>query len=158
MKPIDTPPLLSDDRVKRIKKIVGKFMYCKRGVDRKRLVALITMVSRIDPNEQDEKDINHFLDYMETHPDAVVRFHASDMILRANTYASYLTEPKARSFAAGYFLLECIPLKCAQEHLIFFPSSIAESETRCFFITGRDVIILRNTLEELVHPQPVTKI
>ena len=50
---------------------------------------------------------------MATHPNAVVRFHASDMILRANTDASYLTEKQARSLAAGYFFLGSIPSKYA---------------------------------------------
>ena len=63
------------------------------------------MSSIIDPTEQDEKNINRFLYYMETHPDAVVQFHASEMILCADTIFLYLTEPQASSFAAGYSLL-----------------------------------------------------
>ena len=44
------------------------------------------------------------LDYMETYQNTVTTFQASDMILCAHTDASYLTEPKACSCAAGYFL------------------------------------------------------
>ena len=54
---------------------------------------------------------------MATYPNAVVRFHASDMILRADTDASYLTEPEALSHAAGYFFLGSIPSKYARERL-----------------------------------------
>ena len=46
---------------------------------------------------------------METYPNAVVQFHASDMILRADTNASYLTEPQERSLSAGYLFLGSIP-------------------------------------------------
>ena len=40
---------------------------------------------------------------MATYPNAVVRFHASDMILRSDTNASYLTEKKALNRAVGCF-------------------------------------------------------
>ena len=43
------------------------------------------MSLRIEPTKQDEKNENQFLDYIETHPDAVAWFYASDMILRADT-------------------------------------------------------------------------
>ena len=61
------------------------------------------MSRRRDPTEQDEKNIHQFLDYMATYPNAVVRFHATDMILHANTNASYLNKPESFSCAAGYF-------------------------------------------------------
>ena len=51
---------------------------------------------------------------MATYPNAVVQFHASDMILRAGTDGLYLTEPQAHSSAAGYLFLGSIPSKCAQ--------------------------------------------
>ena len=54
---------------------------------------------------------------MATYPNAVVRFHASDMILGAETNASYLTEPKALSGATWYVFLGIIPSKCARERL-----------------------------------------
>ena len=52
------------------------------------------------PIEQDEKNVHQFLYHMATYSNAMVRFHASDMILHANTDASYMTEPEARSCAA----------------------------------------------------------
>ena len=39
----------------------------------------------------------HLLNYAATHPDATVRFRASDMILHIHSDASYLSKPKARS-------------------------------------------------------------
>jgi hypothetical protein len=49
------------------------------------------------PTENTMKRNSHFLDYMWTHPDAVIRYHASDMILNAHSDASYLSAPKVRS-------------------------------------------------------------
>ena len=73
-----------------------------RGVDNTLLVPLRIISTKNEPIEQDEKNVHQFLDYMGTHPNAVVIFHASDMILRANTDASYLTEPEAHSCASGF--------------------------------------------------------
>ena len=70
-----------------------------------------------DPTEQDEKNMHQFLDYIATNPNAVVIFHASDMILCADTDALYLTGPEARSRTASYFLLRIIPSTFTQERL-----------------------------------------
>jgi hypothetical protein len=45
------------------------------------------------------------LDYLSTHPDATLRFHASDMILHTKSDASYLSVSKARSRLGGLFYL-----------------------------------------------------
>ena len=57
------------------------------------------------------KGITQLLNYAATHPDAVLRFHASDMILHVDSDASYLSEPKARSQYAGYHYLSTHPDK-----------------------------------------------
>jgi hypothetical protein len=49
------------------------------------------------------KSIN--LDYAATHPDAVVTYKASDMVLAIHSDASYLSEPKAWSRAGGHYFL-----------------------------------------------------
>jgi hypothetical protein len=43
------------------------------------------------------KRVNQFLDYMWTHPDAIIRYRASDMILNVHSDASYLSAPKSRA-------------------------------------------------------------
>ena len=45
------------------------------------------------------------LDYLATQEDAVLSYHASDMVLAVHNNASYLSEPKARSRAVGQFFL-----------------------------------------------------
>ena len=48
-----------------------------------------------------------FLDYVATHPDAILTFSArnTDMVLNVHSDASYLTEHKARSRAGGHFYM-----------------------------------------------------
>eukprot|EP00957_Ditylum_brightwellii_P064176 4869357-Ditylum_brightwellii.AAC.1 len=55
--------------------------------------------------------MDHFLNYMATYPNAVVRFHASDMILHIHSDAAYMVLPEARSRAGGYFYLSSKPEK-----------------------------------------------
>ena len=45
------------------------------------------------------------MDYLHTHPDAVVRFHASDMILYIDSDAAYLVPPQSYSRVDSIFYL-----------------------------------------------------
>jgi hypothetical protein len=45
------------------------------------------------------------LDYLATHPDATIRYHASDMILHIHSDASYLSVSNARSRLGGLLFL-----------------------------------------------------
>ncbi len=47
--------------------------------------------------EDTRNRVNQFLDYMATHPDANIQYHASDMVLNVHSNASYLSAPKACS-------------------------------------------------------------
>ena len=117
MKPIDMSPAISMERVKQIEWIVGKSLYYARGVYNTWIVPLSDMSSIIDPTEQHENNLNQLLDYRVTYPNAIIRFHASYMILHANTNAWYLTEPQSHSHAAGYLLLGSTPSKYARYRL-----------------------------------------
>jgi hypothetical protein len=46
---------------------------------------------------------NQLLDYLATHLDATIRYHASDMILHIHSDASYLSVSNARSRLGGMF-------------------------------------------------------
>jgi hypothetical protein len=45
------------------------------------------------------------LDYLATHPDAILRYHASDMVLHIHSDAYYLSVSNARSRIGGLFFL-----------------------------------------------------
>jgi hypothetical protein len=46
------------------------------------------------------------LDYLATHPETTIRYHASDMILYIHSDASYLSVSNARSRLGGLFFLD----------------------------------------------------
>jgi hypothetical protein len=108
--PIDNSLLLDDAGKKQIQRIVGSFLYYAQAVDPTILMALSDIATQqAAPTENTMKCVNQFLDYMWMHPDAIIRYHASDIILNVHSDASYLSAHKARSRAGGYFFLGSIP-------------------------------------------------
>ena len=107
------------------------------------------------------------MDYVQTYPNAYIRFYTSDMILHVDSNAAYLVATKARSRIAGYFhlldhpnitkhpklngtiLVECKTLR----HVV---SSSAESEVAGIYHNSGIAIPVRQTLQALNHPQPPT--
>ena len=89
------------------------------------------------------------MDYLHTQPDAVVRFHASDMILYTESDAAYLLLPQACSCVASIFYLSNAtagrpPLNGAIQ-VIFktlqnVVSSTAKAETGGIFIGSQQAI------------------
>ena len=61
------------------------------------------------PTEQTKAKAQQLMDYLHTHPDAYIRYHASDMFLYVDSDAAYLVAPKARSRIAGYFYMSDHP-------------------------------------------------
>jgi hypothetical protein len=55
--------------------------------------------------EKTKTAAGQLLDYLSMHPDAKIRFHASDMILHIHSDASYLSVSKARCRLGGLFYL-----------------------------------------------------
>ena len=117
------------------------------------------------PTENTMKRVNHFLDYMWTHPDAIIRYCASDMILNVYSDASYLSAPKARSRAGGYFFLGSLPcdedpiklngaihVTCTILKLV--AASAAEAELGALFLNAQEAKVFRLVLAKLGHPQP----
>jgi hypothetical protein len=48
---------------------------------------------------------NQMLDYLATHPDATIRYHASGIVLHIHSDASYLSVSSAQSRLGGLFFL-----------------------------------------------------
>jgi hypothetical protein len=55
-------------------------------------------------------NVKRLLDYLATHPDAKIRYYASDMILNVHPNASYLSELETRSRASGHYFLGSLPI------------------------------------------------
>jgi hypothetical protein len=82
--------------------IIGTLLDYGRALDSTLLVILGTVASaQADGTEETAKAV--------THPDAVIRYHASDMCLIVHSDASYLSECRAKSRSAGYYFLGELP-------------------------------------------------
>lgn len=104
--PIDTSPVLPTTEITKIQRTVGTLLYYARAVDNTLAVPLSAIASdQSKATEQTKEDINQLLDYCASYPNAIVRYHTSDMQLRIHSDASYLNETKARSPIGGHFYL-----------------------------------------------------
>ncbi len=109
------------------------------------------------------------VDYLATHPDATVWFHASDMVLNIHSDALYLSEANAHSQACRHFFMgwRADPTKPIKLNGAFFTlcailrfiiASTAEAELGALFLNCKQAKKFRLTLEEMGHPQPPTLI
>ncbi len=121
------------------------------------------------PTENTMERVNQFLDYMWTHTDAIIWYHASDMILNVHSDASYLSAPKACSRAGGYFFLCSIPqdgdpiklnraIHTTCTILKMVAASAAKAELGAIFFNAQEDKVLQLILKELGHPQPPTPV
>lgn len=103
---VDTLPKLTPSDIKRVKHIVGTLLYYLRAVDSTFAAALSTIASQqANRTEATMEACRQLLDYVSLHPNAILRYLTSDMLLSFHSDASYLTEAKGRSRAGGYFYL-----------------------------------------------------
>jgi hypothetical protein len=101
----ETPPLTSQQCLT-IQKVTGSVLYYARAVDPTVLMPLNDIaMEQTKANEKRKAATNQLLDYLATHPDATIRYHASDMILHIHRDASYLSVSNSRSRLGGLFLL-----------------------------------------------------
>jgi hypothetical protein len=104
------------------------------------------------------------LNYLAMREDAVLSYHASNMVLAVHSNTSYLSKPKAQSRAGGHFFLSSnttVPpnngaiLNTA--HIIKnVTSSATEAELAGLYIMARKAVYIRIILAELGHIQPPT--
>jgi hypothetical protein len=100
-----TPPLTSTQCLI-IQKGTGSILYYAIAVDPTVLMPLndiATEQTKATEKMQDAR--NQLLDYLASHPDATIRYHASDMILHIHSDASYLSVSNAQSRLGGLFFL-----------------------------------------------------
>ena len=165
---IDKPaaPTLSSKETTKIQQIVGSLLYYARAVDPTLLVALGTIAGQQNaPTQTTAKEITQILNYVATHPLAVIKYTASPMLLHIHSDASYLSERKARSRAGGHFFLSNEkssipngPVHTLSNILRNVMASAAESEIGAAFTNAQAALPLRQALLDLDHPQPPTPI
>jgi hypothetical protein len=97
-KEADTSTPLDKAGKKFIQEVCVVFLFLARGVDGGLLPPLSALASQqANTTEETMKLTKQFLDYMSTMEEAILTFHASDMVLAIHSDASYLSEPNARS-------------------------------------------------------------
>ena len=105
------------------------------------------------------------MDYLHTHPDAVVQFHVIDMILYIESYAAYLVPPKAFSCVTSIFYLSNATarrptlngaIQVIRKTLQNVVSSASEVETGGIFIGGQQAVPIITALSKLNHQKPAS--
>jgi hypothetical protein len=101
----DTPPLTAQQCLT-IQKLTGSVLCYARAADP--IVLMPLNDNATEQNKATEKTqavTNQLLDYLATHPEAIIRYHASDMIFHIHSDASYLSVSDARIRLGGLFFL-----------------------------------------------------
>ena len=159
-------PLLDKEGTRRIQAIAGTFNFYSE-VDPCIKPALNEIGTvQAAPTEDTNNKVQMLMDYLYYHPNATLRYYASDMILQGEADAAYLALPKARSRAAAWFILgndptsKPTPMPNAPVYIMCntlknVMSSAAEAETGGLFLAAQRACPIRATLEELHHKQPV---
>lgn len=171
----DTSHCLNKQEIMIIQQVVRSLLYYAQAVNLTMLVALGTIAEyQTKAMETTQAAVTKLLNYAAMHPDAQLCFNSSDMILHINSNASYLSLPKARSRAGGYFYLSSKsshPLKPPTStpplngtaHILcnklrHVMASAVEAEVGALFANGQEAIGLRTALQEMGHLQPPTAI
>jgi Reverse transcriptase (RNA-dependent DNA polymerase) len=170
--PIDSTKPLDKHELKYVQEVLGTLLYYARAVDCTMLPAIGTLASQQSNGTQATlQNVRQLLDYCATHPDATIPYSASDMVLNVESDASYLSERKARSRAAGFFHLGKKakpgdkkppefngPVHILSQIMREVLSSAAEAEMAALFYNCKEACTIRTTLEEMGYPQPATPV
>ena len=132
--------------------VTGTLLYYARAVDPTMLTALGSIADQqANPTEQTMQKVKQLLDYAASHPDAVLTYQASEMILEVHINTSYLSQKKARSRARGHLFTSnntTFPPKNGAVFTIYkiikaVMSSAAEAEIGALFINCKEAIPAR---------------
>ncbi len=162
-KDVNNTPLLDKEGKKYIQEVIGTFLYYVRCIDSTMLTALGYLATQqANPTTNTKKLVHQFLDYAATHPDAIITYQASIMVLAGHRDASYLSETNARSQAGGHFFMsnnDALPpnngavLTIAQIIKAVMLSA-AEAKISALYINCQEATPAHHTLEYLGHTQP----
>jgi hypothetical protein len=161
----ETPPL-TPKQCLIIQKVTGSGLYYARAVDPTVLMPLNeSATEQTKATEKTQAAADQLSDYLATHPDAAIRYHASDIILHIHSDASYLSVSNTRRRLGGLFFLSnkypdqdtlngsILNVAAVIKNVV---ASAAESEVGACFHNAQSGAPLRVTLNELGHTQPPT--
>ena len=98
----DDSAILSPSEKSYVQAVVGSLLYYARAVDPSMLPAVTAIASaQAHPTINVLAQAHRLLAYSTTFPDNSIVYHKSDMILRVQSDASYLSRSQSRSVAGG---------------------------------------------------------
>ena len=145
--------------------MTGTFLYYARAVDSTVLLSLSALASeQTSPTENIMKKVMLFINYAASQEEAVVTYHASDMVPACQSDTLYLSEPGSLSRVGGHFHLSNDVTMPANNGAVLniaqiirtVKTSVAEAEIGEMFINTWEAVPQRMTLVEMGHPQPRT--
>jgi hypothetical protein len=149
-----------------VQNVTGSVLYYAIAVDPTLIMPINDIATKqTKATEKMQAATNQLLYYLVTHPDATIRYHASDMILHIHSDASYLSVSNARSRLGGSFFCGDKPpqedtLNGSILNVVSVIKNVvasgAESEVGACFQNTQNRAPLRVTLTELDHIQPAT--
>ncbi len=153
-------PVLDDKAKRFIQQVCGKFLFLGRAVDSTLLCPISAIALQLSkPTEDTMQQTLWLLNYLATQENAVLSYHASNMVLAVHSNASYLSKPKAQNQAGGQFFISSnttvppnngVILNIA--HIINnVMSSATEAVLAGLYILARKAIYIRIILEKLGH-------
>ncbi len=109
---------------------------------------------------------HQLLDYVATHPNAGLRYLASNMILAVHTNVSYLSKHKACSRASAHFYLTNKGNKEFNNSAILNLASIiknvmsltSEADLAALYYSCKITVPIQTTLDKMGHTQPMTPV
>ena len=163
----DTSPAVPATDKTFIQQVLGVLLYYGRAVDSTILVAIGSIASaQATPTEKTLELTKILLDYVATHPDAIITYKKSDMVVAVHSDASYSSEAGARSRAGGHFFMSSDVDDPPDNGAILNTSNIiksvmssaAEAELAGLYINASQAVAIRQLLHEMGHKQPRTPI
>ncbi len=131
------------------------------------LVALNAIATQqASPTQKAMERDKQLLDYCASQEEAVLTYHASDMVLAIHSDAGYLNESKAGSREGGIFFMSSNVQNPQNNGAVLtiaqiidaVMSSAAEAELGALFINAKETVHMQRILQEMGHPQPQTPI
>jgi hypothetical protein len=156
---------LSKEEKTYVQEVIETFLYYTRCVDASMLPALGTLATQqASPTKNTMKKIKQFLDFAAMHSDAVVTYHASNMVLAGHIDASYLSKSNAQSRAGGHFFMSKNVETLPNNGVVFtilqiikaVMSLVAETKIGALYINCHEAVPVRHILDFMGHKQPPT--
>ena len=153
---------LAADEIKRIQKVVGKFLFLARAIDNTMLHALNEIACNATAGT--EKTLEAavcLLNCIACDPKPKIRFCASDTILQVDSDAAFEVRQMARSRAGGHHCLGSKNNDLFNSSILALSKVIkgvmggaAEAEVATAHLNAKEAVAIRQHLEEMGHPQP----